>query len=434
MTLNIRNTICLLALIGTVPVGGLADTPGEPYTVKLGPGNEDLEEQINAIPWTRLPGVKTIRAKDVSQVDFSGRDLRMAVVHFRLDALQGACFDDCCLDGSTFRETELINCSFRNASLRHCELERAFSRFTSWANDFSNADITGSYYAGFSGQELRQTKNFQARTLAKLELCGDFSGLSFRTFVLENVRYWRSSCTLTDCDFTDARLVRTIVSGALSPEQIYATRNYQERDLTEILFCQVGSGDDARAAWDFSKCNLAYFLHCDLRNADFNDAFFVHARGNQIDFLSIYDEPRVARFYQATQVKQVGFDNCQITEAQLRKTVNWKKKDLRNMHLKNMNLDGWDFSGMELEGADLGGSSLEGANFDGARLGEPGAFRLDGCRGLKVAQLLECRTAGLRTEGWRDRARKGFIEIYRNVDFADLTKEEGLYQHSLQSK
>ncbi len=102
----------LLAVFGTTL---LADTPGEPYTLRLGPGNEDLERQVNALPWLRRPEWH-FEFKDASAIDFTGRDLRMAEIHFELKGLYGARFDNCNLDGSSLDETRFRKCSFRNAS------------------------------------------------------------------------------------------------------------------------------------------------------------------------------------------------------------------------------------------------------------------------------------------------------------------------------
>ncbi len=54
----------------------VADTPGDPHTVDLGRGNEDLEEEINAVPWTQAHFYSGVRVKDLSGIKFQGRDLR----------------------------------------------------------------------------------------------------------------------------------------------------------------------------------------------------------------------------------------------------------------------------------------------------------------------------------------------------------------------
>ena len=396
----------------------LADTPGEPYTVKLGVGNEDLEEQINAIPWRHPRASRTV--KDVSSIDFSGRELRCSRVHFRIHGLYGANFDNCNFDGSTFKETQFVNCSFRNTSLRFCEID-GFAFGPTQMNDFTNADITGSWLVAFPAKFLIQTKNYQERRLVGVVFFG-LKNVSFREFYLDNVRFLGA---LDDCDFTDAVLRRMMIrSDKFSWQQVCATKNYQNKDLSELMFvggshARRGPAQQEFIGWDFSECTLAYFRNCNLTKARFDNAFFLNPVGRQVyaissskpDF-SVYD------YYKLVKLADIGFDGCVLTESQLRQTVNWKRKDLGGIHLRNMVLDGWDFSGMDMDSADLSGSSLHGANFTGASIS---GVRLEKCDGLTVDQILQSHTCRLRT-------RLDIVRAWSRVDFVDLTDEEKVLQ------
>ncbi|MFO7902339.1 MAG: pentapeptide repeat-containing protein [Pirellulaceae bacterium] len=256
----------------------LGDTPAHPYTVNLGPGNRDVEKQINAIPWTRRDDLD-FPLKDVSHINLSGRDLRLAEIHFELKGLYGANFDDCNLDGSSLLETRFCNCSFRNASLCFCEMD-AFPVNTRFLNDFTNADITGTWFgSGFAKQSLEQTRNYREKRLIGVRLFyGGLAGLSFRGAYLESCRLGRGQRAVEDCDFTGATLRRMSISPMFSKEQVYATRNYQNRDLSELLFVGSSNANQRSAAgdfatWDFSNCELAHFANCDLSNSECDDTF-----------------------------------------------------------------------------------------------------------------------------------------------------------------
>ena len=399
----------------------VADTPAHLYAVWL-PGNEDLEKQIDAIPWTTRPGLLR-SVKDVSRIDFSGRDLRRARVHFQLNGLYGAKFDNCSLDGSTFSETVLSNCSFRNSSLRFCEVE--FSYGPPQFNDFTNADITGSSLWAFPENSLKQTKNYRERRMVGITLNGSLMHVSFQDFCLRNVTFPSSSDAFKGCDVTNAILERMMIFPSFSEEQIRATKNYQNRDLSELLFVGSSSPRDGVAnrdfrGWDFSECTLAYFKDCDLTNAGFDNAFFLGTEADNVQVIPSSEPFSLWHYYAMVRLADIGFDGCVLGESQLRQTANWKRKDLGEMHLKNMVLDGWDFSGILMVRADLSGSSLKGTKFAGAHIS---GLRLDQCDGLTVDQLLQSHTHSSKT-------REDIVRSYFAVDFVDLTDQEKELQES----
>ncbi|MFO7905394.1 MAG: pentapeptide repeat-containing protein [Pirellulaceae bacterium] len=404
--------------------GGTAfgDTPSHAYTVELGPGNEDLEKEAHAIPWTYHPEFRSIQMKDASHVDFSGRDLRCAQVHFELNALYGANFDNCQLDGSTFKETQLVKCSFQGASVRYCEMD-IFSDNPELLNDFTGADITGSWLHALPAVSLEQTKNYQRKRLVGTEIRSVLAKTSFRDFDLWNVNF---VLPIEGCDFSGARMHRMIIRDVFSKEQLYSTANYRDRDLSDLLFWGPRRrGEGGFTGWDFSDCHLAYFVGCDLTDARFDDSYFLKTRAVQVSVTGTGYEMRVKHFYSMAKLSDMGFDGCFVSESQLQQTVNWKRKDLRGLDLKNMPLDGWDFSGMDLTDADLSGSSLQRTNFTDARID---GIQLTDCTGLTVSQLLESKTH-------RSGSRRTILEYYFwNVDFTDRTEEEKEAQESLRRK
>jgi len=383
----------------------------EPYRLRLGPGNEDLERQIQATPWTRYN--TNILMKDVSHVDFSGRDLRLVEINLEGHGLYRANFDDCRLDGSSLIDTWLLKCSFRNASLRFCEID-ALSRDPRLLNDFRGADITGSWIHGLSGALLQQTKNFREKRLTSIPLRGDLSGLSFRGFDLYNVSFF---FPVEGCDFTEARMQRVVISDRFRKEQLYSTANYKSKDLSTLLFQGFAKPENPRErgnffAWDFSGCELSYFLNCDLTDASFEDSLFLRTRGLRLEEMSLDEGVPVWLYYRMVKIAEIGFDDCLLSEEQLRQTANWKRRDLRGMHLRNMALDGWDFSGLDMQMVDLGGSSLRGTIFANSDIS---GIRLVKCRNLTVAQLLQSVTYS---------SRANIVRTHFDVDFADLTDEE----------
>lgn len=395
-----------------------------PYRLRLGPGNEDLERQIEVIPWTRYN--VHVRMKDVSAIDFSGRDLRLAEINLEGNGLYRANFDDCRLDGSSLIETYFLNCSFRNANLRFSEMD-SFSINPSSYGDFTGADITGSSLRGLPAASLEQTKNFQEKRLSSIHMLTNLSGRSLRGFDLYNVYFF---FPVDGCDFTDARMQRVMISDRFSKDQLYSTATYKSKDLSTLLF-QGGFARPGPPAergnfvgWDFSGCDLGYFLRCDLTSATFVDSFFLNQKGTAVRGYPVERGFPVWLYYRMLKVAEIGFDNCLLSERQFRQTANWKRRDLRGMHLRNMALDGWDFSAQNMQGADLRGSSLKGTNFRGADIER---MNLDKCRDLTVAQLLQSAT-------YSSYGRQSIVRRHSNVDFVDLTDEEKEFQRSVRRK
>ncbi len=412
-----RCTMIMCLFVAISVAVARADTPAHLYTVDLGPGNEDLEKQINALPWMNAPaGVYPM--KDASRIDFSGRDLRCATIHLELKGLYGARFDDCRLEGSSLLETEFIKCSFRNARLRFCEMD-TFSHRSDSLNDFTNADIGGSYFFGLPAESLKQTSNYQEKKLAGIKLPGGFKDVSFASFQLDRVHLPFWSGHLDGCDFTNASLNQMAITASLSKEQLYTTANYQGEDLSTLLFAA-----NSLAGWDLSRCHLAYFERCDLTNVEFTDAWFMKTKAAQVNVYPSGTPLSTWQCFNLAGIADIGFDDCLVAESQLKETVNWKRKDLRGMHLKNMNLDGWDFSGMNMEEADLTGTSLKETKFTAAEVKQ---LKLDDSIGLTLEQLQESKT-------FRTTRETDILHIHFRANFDGLTDEQRTLQESLRKK
>lgn len=71
--MRFRYLMIILCLFAELPAKVIqADTPAHLYTVRLGLGNEDLERQINALPWIKVTECD-YPVKDASRIDFSAR-------------------------------------------------------------------------------------------------------------------------------------------------------------------------------------------------------------------------------------------------------------------------------------------------------------------------------------------------------------------------
>lgn len=416
--MRFRYLMIILCLFAELPAKVIqADTPAHLYTVRLGLGNEDLERQINALPWIKVTECD-YPVKDASRIDFSRRDLRCATIHFELKGLYGARFDGSRLDGSTLLETKLTKCSFRGASLRFCEMD-GFSNMPGGLNDFTNADVEGSYLFNLPGESLRQTKNYREKKLAGIQLLGGLENVSFRDFSFDGILLPFQSGRLSECEFANASLNRMAIRASLSREQFYATANYRRKDLSTLLFSAM-----RLAGWDFSGCDLAYFERCDLRDATLVNAWFVCTRASQVHVYPADAPLSIWQLFTSTGIADIGFDECSVTERQLRETANWKRKNLRGMHLKNMDLEGWDFSGMDMEDADLSGSLLKGVRFTDAHIKR---FKLNASTGLTLRQIQETKTFRQATEA-------DVLHEYPHADLTGLTDEQRALQQSLRKK
>jgi len=145
----------------------------------------------------------------------------------------------------------------------------------------------------------------------------------------------------------------------ITPQQLYSTVSYRNRDLSGVGF----SSCDLRG-FDFSGQSLGSFAGCDLREASFEDAWFADG--------PYYDG------YRST-----GFSRCILSKEQFYSTRNYKfKKFPSGFRLTYMDLRGWDFSGLNLWGVDFRGSDLTGARLEDA---DGGDFRF--AKGMTVEQV-----------------------------------------------
>ncbi len=339
MTSNLRNTVCLLALIGVFRVPALADGPDMPYTIQLGPGNEDAETQLRARVRSGSRRVKEDPAGPTT-LDLSGKDFREARIDLQLDNVQHVNFDGADFTGATITESGFGYCSFRNARLRSLYADNAFGE----SCDLDGADITGSS-VWLSEKQLASTQNYRNKVIHGVKLCRDLQDVSFAGFDLRDCVF---AAGVEGCDFTDAEISGCTLQ--LTNAQLQSTRNYRERTLGTVRFrhCDFTNVD-------FSGHNLGYFMHCNLTGADLSDACLGVA------------SPRIRS---DLGYRKGGFMDCRVEPEQFYATRTYQSGSLEaKIGFVNMNLDGWDFSGLDLRGTFFPQCSLRNANLENAKGG-----------------------------------------------------------------
>jgi uncharacterized protein YjbI with pentapeptide repeats len=346
-----------------------ADHPSHRRLIDLGPGNEDTTKILNdeiKVKRSRQWDPSTnkfdpsINMGITQKIDLSGRDLRGAVIHLELEAIHDAVFDGANFTNADLSETCFKNCSFRGAILRNVELDLDDDC------DLTDADITGSRIY-LKANQLISTKNYKEKDLSNAILEGDLSGVSFDGFDLRGALFYCRN--LEGCDFSNARIEGAFFSIgfepssrsaigkypskiALTKEQLYSTKSYQEKNLDRVVF----SGCDLQD-FDFSEQCLGRFVACDLDEADFSNAYFPTPESG------IWLNPLQERF-------RYGFSDCYMSADQFHSTRNFKLKQLPlNFYLENMNLNQWDFSNFNLRHISFRGSEVRGASYYNVRGG-----------------------------------------------------------------
>jgi uncharacterized protein YjbI with pentapeptide repeats len=170
-----------------------------------------------------------------------------------------------------------------------------------------------------------------------------------------------SNAKLGDATLTNTNMAGTVVTGTdfsattskgLTKEQLYATANYQAKNLQRI-----GLRNNQLAGWDFRGQDLtdASFAESTLTNADLTGAVI-----NGADF---------------------GFTSASgFTKEQLYSTASYQAKNLQGIRLAFKDLTGWDFTGQDISGADFGGTTWQG--FTKEQLYSTASYQAKDLRGI----------------------------------------------------
>lgn len=243
-----------------------------------------------------LPGTD-FRDADVRKVQFSASTLDgssfqhtdLTGAHFSETSLVGVRFDGIRANAARFVRGSLQGASFADADLREAD----FVFIDSFVNtDFSGADIRGAEFtyatdAGFTVEQLRETRSFQQRDLSGVDFEGnDFAGIDLSNFRLAGGDFNRANLTGANFSGADAtgvsfqyadlaglNLANAVVKRAnfsnadsegFTRAMLESTASYKNRVLTGINL----SYQDLRN-WDFRGQDLreASFENSDLRGA-----------------------------------------------------------------------------------------------------------------------------------------------------------------------
>lgn len=368
----------LVLLAGGLSNQTRADHPAHSVTVKLGPGNEEIERQLGDFrDYTDFDR----RVEALRGANLSGRDFRRAVLHLELRTLHDVNFDGADLTGADIQETGFDNCTFRGAFLRKI-YSTGYEEIRGNC-DLTDADISGSYIA-VTAEQLRSTRNYGQRDLSQIGLRGDYSGLTFRGFSLRKTLFFLSN--LNRSNFTDADIRGATFwcadgsnsgaemdQGSFSKSQLRSTASYRQKHLdgTRFIGCDF-------SGVDFSGCNLGFFWNCQLEDADLSSVAFCESRSAESILARLGKDDTRGGYYAS-----YGFIACDLTADQFYSTRTYRSGVLPDTFvLQDMDLDGWDFSGMDLRGVSFRMSSLRGANLKDARGGH-----FDQAIGLTAEQI-----------------------------------------------
>ena len=271
---------------------------------------------------------------DLSNMDFSGQNLSGQIL---------MCYD------------------FSGANLSRTTLRGTYLHSVTNA-DLTGADIRGVWLSGTAARaltpaQLASTASYQARDLSGIGLSGaNMSGWNFSEQNLTNASFHGSMLTGTNfnkanltnvnlgrADLTNADLAGANVRGAhfgttvLTPEQLYSTASYRERDMTGI-----GLSSNNLTGWNFADQKLvdARFGLADLTYADFTGA----------------------------DVRGASFLDANLTSAQLYSTVSYQSRDLSGIQLGAIDLSNGDLAGQNLTNSMLRAATLTNADFTGAKV------------------------------------------------------------------
>lgn len=255
----------------------------------------------------QLYSTQSYKQKDLRGIGLRQRDIRGAVF---------AGFD---LTGATFGGSYLGDVDFTDACI-------------AWV-DFKGA-------TGLTTEQFRSTQSYKERDIEGVGLAGRLlTGFDLSGFNLSSVDF--TGATLAEVPMQDARVAGTrftqTTANGFSKEQLYATKNWQEKDLSGI---HLDKND--LTGWDFSGQNLsgATFASSRLTGATFDNA--------------------IVRF--------TDFGASSIGGPQFYATKSYRDRDLRGVGLSNIDLQGGYFYGQTMTDVDFTNSPLGRTEFSLADL------------------------------------------------------------------
>ena len=303
---------------------------------------------------------------DVGNANFGG-PLEIGITIAQLKSTKN--YKEKNLSGINFHFSDLHGIDFSGFNLTSTDLGAVYLTNA----DFTDATITGASFEysqrrGFTEEQLKSTKNYKEKNLSGINLStNDLSGWDFNGQRLHEAKFKYAtlinadftdailtnaelSCanfrdaTLINTDFTDAEVGCANFSGTVAngftEAQLKSTKNYKEKNLRGI---NLSTND--LSGWDFNGQSLkeTNFQNATLTNTDFTD----------------------------TDVRSANFSGTVangFTEAQLKSTNSYKKKDLYQINLGSNDLSGWDFNGQSLREANFQNATLTNTIFKEANL------------------------------------------------------------------
>ena len=230
-------------------------------------------------------------------------------------------------------------------------------------DDMSFGDIFG---VPFAWELLRKTENRRLQRLTDVVFDGvDLTGVSFRDWRLERVRFNESVVGLETCDFSGATLNDVVFCAPITFEQFASTRSFQNNALHDVAlrFGDPISGalppekPFALSGWDFSGKDLSrvsFGWFVSGADADFTGAQ-LGAPFDKISSLLSNPAP-------ASRPAALPLD---MTAAQFASTASYRSGLLCGVSFPN-DVSGWDFSDCLLVGSRFDSVSFAGADFTDA--------------------------------------------------------------------
>ncbi|MBR4834483.1 MAG: pentapeptide repeat-containing protein [Thermoguttaceae bacterium] len=230
-------------------------------------------------------------------------------------------------------------------------------------DDMSLGDIFG---VPFTWELLRKTENQRLQRLTGVVFDDvDLTGVSFRDWRLERVRFNASVVGLETCDFSGATQNDVVFCAPITFEQFASTRSFQNDALHDVAlrFGDPISGalppekPFALSGWDFSGKDLSRV------------SFGRFVSGADVDFTGAdlglpFDDvaPLLSNPAPASRPSELPLD---MTAAQFASTASYRSGLLCGVAFPN-DVSGWDFSDCLLVGSRFDSVSFAGADFTDA--------------------------------------------------------------------